>query len=69
MIEDLSSIEEHIRTISAELTAKHQTRIVDVPIPLTIYRTDQVNLTLVDLPGLYYSDKLMTAKIKDIWLR
>ena len=40
-----------------------------MPIHLTIYRAGQVNLTLVDLPGLYYSDKLMTAKIKDIWLR
>ena len=38
LIEDLKTIEEHIRTISADLTSKHQTRIVDVPIHLTIYR-------------------------------
>ena len=69
LIEDLSTIEEHIRTISADLTAKHQSRIVDVPIHLTIFREGQLDLTLVDLPGLYYSEKLMTAKIKDMWLR
>ena len=26
-------------------------------------------MTLVDLPGLYYSEKVMTAKIKDMWIR
>lgn len=69
MIENLSTIEDHIRSISAELTEKHKSRIVDVPIHLTIFREGQLDLTLVDLPGLYYSDKIMTAKIKDMWTR
>lgn len=69
LIEDLGTIEEQIRTISADLTAKHGSRIVDVPIHLTIFREGQLDLTLVDLPGLYYSEKVMTAKIKDMWTR
>ena len=38
LIENLSTIEDHIRSISAELTEKHKSRIVDVPIHLTIFR-------------------------------
>ena len=66
-IEDLTEIEETIKSISAALTSKHQSRIVDIPIHLSIFRPSQPNLTLVDLPGLYYSDKLMTKKIKDMY--
>ena len=38
-----------------------------VPIVLQIFRKNQFNLTLVDLPGLYYGNMEMTNLIKEIY--
>ena len=49
--------------------------IVDVPIYLTIYRADQIDLTMIDLPGMTYyepgasSGQKINKLIKGMWRR
>lgn len=53
-INDLSQIDKEIRRMSDEITKAQNLPIVDVPIYLTIYRLDQIDLTMIDLPGMTY---------------
>lgn len=53
-IDDLSKIEEEIARISKEITEKEKLPIVNVPIYLTIYRENQIDLSMIDLPGMTY---------------
>ena len=50
---------EHIKAKSEDLT-KDKTKIVSTEIYLRIFKKDFVDLTLVDLPGLYYGDGMNT---------
>lgn len=54
-IDDLSEVAEHIRTKSEELTVG-KSKITSTEIYLRIFRKNFVDLTLVDLPGLYYGN-------------
>jgi dynamin 1-like protein len=40
-----------------------------VPIHLTIYRQGQFDLTLYDLPGIYYGEKKVEEMIQKMWHR
>lgn len=53
--------------MSDELTKSWGQKIVNIGIYLTIYQKDSVNLTLIDLPGIYYGDKIMTNMIKGMY--
>jgi hypothetical protein len=66
---DLNMIEHEIRQLSTELTTRHKAKIVDVPIHLTIYRQGQFDLTLYDLPGIFYGDRQMEDTITHMWRR
>ena len=61
----MSEVAEHIRTKSEELTIG-KSKITSTEIYLRIFRKNFVDLTLVDLPGLYYGDG-MTETIKNIY--
>jgi dynamin 1-like protein len=65
-INDLSKIEKKIIKYSEDLTAGMQA-ISSVRILLEIYRPNYVDLTLVDLPGIYYGDERMTGLIKRVY--
>jgi dynamin 1-like protein len=51
------------------LQARYKCQIVDVPIHLTIYRLGQFDLTLYDLPGIYYGEKKVEDMIQKMWHR
>ena len=53
-IDDLNQIEHEIKRIQDEITNADNKLIVDVPIYLTIYRENQFDLTMIDLPGMTY---------------
>jgi predicted GTPase len=38
---------------------KYNKKLVDIPIHLSLFQKNSVNLTLIDLPGLTYEDDLM----------
>ena len=57
IIDDLSKVADHIRAKSEDLT-KDKSKIVSTEIYLRIFKKDFVDLTLVDLPGLYYGDSM-----------
>ena len=65
-INDLSKIEKKIIKYSEDLTAGMQA-ISSVRILLEIYRPNYVDLTLVDLPGIYYGEERMTTLIKRVY--
>ena len=50
----IDSVADEIRLISEEITKKANIDIVNVPIFLTIYRENQMDLTMIDLPGMTY---------------
>lgn len=75
-IDDLDQIEAEIRKMSDEITGGVAERLVDIPIYLTIYRLNQIDLTMIDLPGLKYfqegdasnhGGKPINEVIVDIW--
>ena len=51
------------------MQARYKCQIVDVPIHLTIYRLGQFDLTLYDLPGIYYGEKKVEDMIQKMWHR
>ena len=62
--------------MSDEITGSVPGKLVDIPIYLTIYRLNQIDLTMIDLPGLKYIDdsqvneisgKPINMVIEDIW--
>ena len=53
-IDDLSQIETEIAKLSKEITDSEKLPIVNVPIYLTIYRENQIDLSMIDLPGMTY---------------
>ena len=53
-INDLSQIEHEIARISKEIIDADALPIVNVPIYLTIYRENQIDLSMIDLPGMTY---------------
>ena len=56
VINDLGQIEHEIKRVSDEITGGEALKIVDVPIYLTIYRLNQIDLTMIDLPGMTYQN-------------
>ena len=75
-INDFSQVENEILKMSDEITNSIPGKLVDIPIYLTIYRLNQIDLTLIDLPGLKYIDenqvneingKPINVIIEDIW--
>jgi len=62
---DFSKIPEKIKEKSDDMTVGFQ-KIVQTPIHLAVYKKDYINLTLVDLPGVYYGDSTKSL-IKGIW--
>lgn len=66
---EIGNIEKEIKDVSAALTSRYKSQIVDVPIHLTIYRQGQFDLTLYDLPGIYYGDKHAEELITKMWKR
>ena len=75
-INDFSQVENEILKMSNEITNSIPGKLVDIPIYLTIYRLNQIDLTLIDLPGLKYIDenqvneingKPINVIIEDIW--
>ena len=53
-IDDLNQIEAEIARLSKEITDSERLPIVNVPIYLTIYRENQIDLSMIDLPGMTY---------------
>jgi hypothetical protein len=51
---DFDQIDKEITLLGEELVAKHGKKLVDIPIYLSLYKHDSVDLTLIDLPGLVY---------------
>ena len=64
-IDDLSTIADHIKRKSDELTSG-VCKISAQPIYLRVYKDEMPDLTLVDLPGLYYGDN-MASFIKSMY--
>lgn len=60
-IDNFKDIESHIKTLSEKLVKEYNKPIVDIPLHLTIYQENSVNLTLIDLPGLTYAGSLIGA--------
>lgn len=76
-IDDLNQIEHEIKRIQDVIITANSLPIVDIPIYLTIYRENQFDLTMIDLPGMTYFDPSIKDKngmkinkmIKQMWKR
>ncbi len=64
-IHDLSLIPAKIKEKSDDMTVGFQ-KIVQTPIHLKVFRKNYIDLTLVDLPGVFYGEGTETL-IKNIW--
>jgi len=62
---DFSKIPDKIKEKSDDMTVGFQ-KIVQTPIHLKVFKKDYIDLTLVDLPGIYYGDSTKSL-IKNIW--
>jgi dynamin 1-like protein len=65
---DFTQIPTKIKEKSDDMTIGFQ-KIVKTPIHLKVFRRDYINLTLVDLPGIFYGEveRNTEAYIKDLW--
>jgi GTPase Era involved in 16S rRNA processing len=63
----LSKIHEFIKQKSDDMTVGFQ-KIVETPIHLHVFKEHYIDLTLVDLPGIFYGD-MTEMLIKNIWRR
>lgn len=71
-IDDLNQIETEIARLSKEITDSERLPIVNVPIYLTIYRENQIDLSMIDLPGMTYmktedAGTKLNKLIKQMW--
>lgn len=65
-IEDFTQIEQYINQKTVEVSGSESKKIVNKPIYLTISKKGLINLTLIDLPGIFYGEEQMTKLIKEM---